>query len=43
MTKSEKQSRVIVFGGTGRVGRAVVAAARARGVEVTAVGRTEGR
>ncbi|MGO4459850.1 NAD(P)-dependent oxidoreductase [Streptomyces sp. M-16] len=42
MTKSEKQSRVIVFGGTGRVGRAVVAAARARGVEVTAVGRTEG-
>ncbi|MGE7386156.1 NAD(P)-dependent oxidoreductase [Streptomyces sp. NPDC004126] len=35
-------TRLIVFGATGRVGRAVVAAARARGVEVTAVGRADG-
>ncbi|MFD0358885.1 NAD(P)-dependent oxidoreductase [Streptomyces sp. NPDC127110] len=35
-------TRLVVFGATGRVGRAVVAAARARGIEVTAVGRADG-
>ncbi|MFJ9338493.1 NAD(P)-dependent oxidoreductase [Streptomyces sp. NPDC101733] len=34
--------RVVVFGGSGRVGRAVVARARARGIEVTAAGRGDG-
>ncbi|MEV7726939.1 NAD(P)H-binding protein [Streptomyces sp. NPDC087917] len=34
--------RVVVFGGSGRVGRAVVAQARARGIEVTAAGRGDG-
>ncbi|MEV7278761.1 NAD(P)H-binding protein [Streptomyces sp. NPDC093111] len=35
-------TRLIVFGATGRVGGAVVAAARARGIEVTGVGRVDG-
>ncbi|MEV7541090.1 NAD(P)H-binding protein [Streptomyces sp. NPDC089915] len=34
--------RLIVFGAAGRIGRAVVEAARARGIEVTAVGRADG-
>lgn len=38
----EQPSKLIVFGGSGRVGRAVVAGARARGVGVTAVGRADG-
>ncbi|MFF5706212.1 NAD(P)-dependent oxidoreductase [Streptomyces sp. NPDC012794] len=41
-TPTPAPTRLIVFGATGRVGRAVVAGARARGVEVTAVGRADG-
>ncbi|MEU9036147.1 NAD(P)H-binding protein [Streptomyces sp. NPDC048352] len=41
-TGSTTPTRLIVFGATGRVGRAVVAGARARGLEVTAVGRADG-
>ncbi|MCX5376624.1 NAD(P)-dependent oxidoreductase [Streptomyces sp. NBC_00091] len=41
-TDNATTTRVIVFGATGRVGRAVVDGARARGVEVTAVGRADG-
>ncbi|MFG3001547.1 NAD(P)-dependent oxidoreductase [Streptomyces sp. NPDC048340] len=40
--KQETGARIIVFGGRGRVGRAVVAEARARGYEVTVAGRAEG-
>ncbi|MCX5406541.1 NAD(P)H-binding protein [Streptomyces sp. NBC_00335] len=36
------QSKIIVFGAGGRVGRAVVAEARARGHEVTEAGRGDG-
>ncbi|MFE2171158.1 NAD(P)-dependent oxidoreductase [Streptomyces sp. NPDC059447] len=36
------QKKIIVFGARGRVGRAVVAEARARGHRVTEVGRAEG-
>lgn len=42
MTRNESGSKVIVFGASGRVGRAVVAEARARGYEVTEAGRGEG-
>lgn len=43
-TTNEQQARarIIVFGGRGRVGRAVVAEARARGYEVTVAGRADG-
>ncbi|MET9618977.1 NAD(P)-dependent oxidoreductase [Kitasatospora indigofera] len=37
-----KQQRIIVFGSSGRVGRAAVAEARRRGHEVTAVRRADG-
>ncbi|MFD7263795.1 NAD(P)-dependent oxidoreductase [Streptomyces sp. NPDC059874] len=39
---SGNSSRIIVFGARGRVGRAVVAEARARGHQVTEAGRAEG-
>ncbi|MFD9337953.1 NAD(P)-dependent oxidoreductase [Streptomyces sp. NPDC060028] len=44
MTTNEQETggRIIVFGGRGRVGRAVVAEARARGHEVTVAGRADG-
>ncbi|MFD9355653.1 NAD(P)-dependent oxidoreductase [Streptomyces sp. NPDC060031] len=44
MTTNEQETvgRIIVFGGRGRVGRAVVAEARARGYEVTVAGRADG-
>lgn len=41
-TKTKTKTKVIVFGANGRVGRAVVAEARARGHEVTAAGRGDG-
>lgn len=40
--QGNEQTRIIVFGAAGRVGRAVVAEARARGHEVTAAGRGDG-
>ncbi|MBT2470244.1 NAD(P)H-binding protein [Streptomyces sp. ISL-66] len=43
MTQKQKESgKFIVFGARGRVGRAVVAEARARGYEVTEAGRGDG-
>ncbi|MFJ6793863.1 NAD(P)-dependent oxidoreductase [Streptomyces sp. NPDC091268] len=46
MNQGKKQGRtarkIVVFGARGRVGRAVVAEARARGLEVTEAGRGDG-
>ncbi|MFF1336548.1 NAD(P)-dependent oxidoreductase [Streptomyces sp. NPDC058290] len=42
MTNNGKGIKLIVFGARGRVGRAVVAEARARGYEVTEAGRGDG-
>ncbi|MER5486526.1 NAD(P)H-binding protein [Streptomyces sp. NPDC002812] len=42
MTNQGTTIKIIVFGAGGRVGRAVVAEARARGHEVTAAGRADG-
>ncbi|KOY53289.1 NAD(P)-dependent oxidoreductase [Streptomyces sp. XY332] len=42
MTNNGRGIKVIVFGARGRVGRAVVAEARARGYEVTEAGRGDG-
>ncbi|RKT06218.1 hypothetical protein BX286_4256 [Streptomyces sp. 3211.6] len=41
-TENSSAPTLIVFGATGRVGRAVVAEARSRGLEVTPVGRSAG-
>ncbi|MET9854658.1 NAD(P)H-binding protein [Streptomyces sp. NPDC006450] len=40
--ETQERRKIVVFGAAGRVGRAVVAEARARGHEVTAAGRGDG-